>query len=144
MEQPSQEACLLAFDIMDRYGRLKPEFKARPIKKGSGIWSSELDNDDILLIESLKVDKQYRRLGQASKLVKAMLEKTREKTRGFVAIARPDILTSEVRCEPSGEEVSNKESLESATRDGHLRTQMETLYCTLLQPKSNPKVPNGS
>ncbi|KAJ5101306.1 hypothetical protein NUU61_003528 [Penicillium alfredii] len=88
MEQPSEEMCLLAFDIMDRYGCLKPEFKSHAVKKGSGIWSAELNN-----------------------------EKAREKTLGFVAIARPDILSSEALCEPSGEEVSNKESLESAARD---------------------------
>lgn len=102
---------------MDRYGRLKPEFKAHPIKKGSGIWRSEFDTDDILLIESLKVDKKYRRLGQASKFVRAMLEKTREKTQGFVAITSPDVLTSELRREPGMKEVSNKESFESAAKD---------------------------
>lgn len=46
-----------------------------------------------------------------------MLKEAREKTQGFVVIARPEILASEFQCEPSVEGVSNKESLESAARD---------------------------
>jgi GNAT superfamily N-acetyltransferase len=117
MEQPTEETCCLAFDLFDRYGRLKPEFKGHPVKKGSGIWNTELDDGDIFLIESLRIDRQYRRLGQGSTLVRAMLEKVTDKTLGFVTIVRPDILRSEVPCEPSGEEMPNKESSELAARD---------------------------
>ncbi|KAB8257968.1 hypothetical protein BDV32DRAFT_139951 [Aspergillus pseudonomiae] len=103
MEEPTQETCFLSFDLLDRYGRLKPEFKYHPVKKGSGVWSAGLDDGDIFLIETLEIDKQYRQLGQVSRLVRAMLERVREKTRSFVAIARPDVLNSEVLCEINGE-----------------------------------------
>lgn len=33
MEEPTEETCSLAFDLFDRYGRLKPEFKVHPVKK---------------------------------------------------------------------------------------------------------------
>ncbi|KAJ6112318.1 hypothetical protein N7523_008379 [Penicillium sp. IBT 18751x] len=117
MEQPTEETCSLAFDLFDRYGRLKPEFKSHPIKKGSGIWNAELDDGDIFLIESLRIDGQYRRLGQGSTLVKAMLEKVRDKTLGFVTVVHPGVLRSEVLCEPRGEEVHNKELSELAAMD---------------------------
>jgi hypothetical protein len=63
MEELTEETYSLAFDLFDRYGRLKPEFKVYPVKKGSGIWNTELDDGDIFLIESLRIDRQYRHLG---------------------------------------------------------------------------------
>ncbi|KAH1891042.1 hypothetical protein KXV57_006097, partial [Aspergillus fumigatus] len=67
-------ACSLALDLLDRYGRLKQEFKDHPFKKGSGVWRAGLDGDDIFLIENLEIDRQYRRCGLGSRLVRAMLE----------------------------------------------------------------------
>ncbi|KAH1922578.1 hypothetical protein KXV48_005635 [Aspergillus fumigatus] len=67
-------ACSLALDLLDRYGRLKQEFKDHPVKKGSGVWRAGLDSDDIFLIENLEIDRQYRRCGLGSRLVRAMLE----------------------------------------------------------------------
>ncbi|OJJ97244.1 hypothetical protein ASPACDRAFT_46098 [Aspergillus aculeatus ATCC 16872] len=103
--------------IRDKYGRLKPESKSHPVKKGSGIWNAELDDGDIFLIESLRIDGQYRRLGKESMLVRVMLEKVTDKTLGFVTIVHPGMLRSEVLCEPRGEEVHNKESSELAAMD---------------------------
>ena len=80
MEGPSRETSLLAFDLFDRYGRLKNEIKDHAIRKGSGVWHKELDNDDILLTEEVKVDKKYRGRGLGKKVVGALLEKAREKT----------------------------------------------------------------
>jgi hypothetical protein len=96
---------------------LKPEFKVHPVKKGSGIWNTELDDGDIILIESLSIDRQYRRLRQGSALVRVTLEKVRDKTLGFISVVRLSVLRSELLCEPSGEEVLNKESSELAARD---------------------------
>lgn len=56
MEEPSGGTCLLAFDLFNRYGRLRPEFKKHPVRKGLGVWNEELDVGDILLIEYLKID----------------------------------------------------------------------------------------
>lgn len=92
LEEPTAETSFLAFDLFDRYGRLKPEFKDHPVKKGSGVWGAEFDDGDILLIETLKIDKEYRLLGLGSRVVKAMLEKTEGKTRGFIAVTRPGAL----------------------------------------------------
>jgi GNAT superfamily N-acetyltransferase len=100
MEEPSRETSLLAFDLFDRYGRLRSEFKDHPIRKGSGVWSKELDTGDILLIEEIKIDKAYRRRGLGKKVVGAMLEKAREKTHQFFAIAWPTFLNEgDVRTE---------------------------------------------
>lgn len=74
MDVPSRKSSLLAFDLFDRYGRLRSEFRDHPIRKGSGVWSKELDTGDILLIEEVKVDKAYRRRGLGKKVVGAMLE----------------------------------------------------------------------
>ncbi len=75
MEEPSTETSLLAFDLFDRYGRLRSEIKDHTVRKGSGVWNEELDSGDILLIEEVKIDKEYRRRGLGKKMVGAMLEK---------------------------------------------------------------------
>lgn len=116
MEKPTEETCFLAFDLLDRHGRLKPEFKNHPVKKGSGVWSTGLDGD-IFLIEALEIDRQYRRLGQGSRLVKAMLERVREKTLGFVAIARPDLRSNEVPYEVNSRSAAGEKTAELADRD---------------------------
>lgn len=83
MEEPSRETSLVAFDLFDRYGRLRGEFKDHEIRKGSGVWSDELDNGDILLIEEVKIDKEYRRRGLGKRIVAALLEKARGKPANF-------------------------------------------------------------
>ena len=102
MEEPSCETSSLAFDIFDRYGRLRKEFKTHPIKRGTGLWQHELDNGDLLLFEELKIDKRYRRRGLGKRLVAAVLEKTCEKSESFFAIVEPGYLYREVRIEIKG------------------------------------------
>lgn len=100
MEEPTRETSLLAFDLFDRYGCLKPEYINHPIKKGSGIWGEDLDQGDILLIERLIIDKEYRRRGLGRRLVNALLEEANEKTEGFIAVAWPTVLlVGEIRNE---------------------------------------------
>src|SRR5215469_11531998 len=96
MEEPSCETSSLAFDIFDRYGRLRKEFKTHPIKRGTGLWQHELDNGDLLLFEELKIDKRYRRRGLGKRLVEAVLEKTCEKSESFFALVQPGYLYREV------------------------------------------------
>jgi len=74
MEQPTKEICAAAFDLFDRYGRLKLDFKDNPVRKGFGIWGSELKDGYLFLIGALELDEPYSRLGQRSTLVKAMLK----------------------------------------------------------------------
>lgn len=95
MEEPSRDTCLLAFDLFDRYGCLRPEYKNHPIRKGSGIWKEELDDGDFLLIEEIKIDEEYRQRGLGSRVVNAMLDKTEEKTRGFFAITWPTVFCTD-------------------------------------------------
>jgi ribosomal protein S18 acetylase RimI-like enzyme len=90
----------LALDLLDRYGRLKQEFKNHPVKKGSGVWRAGLDGDDIFLIENLEIDRQYRRCGFGSRLVRAMLETVESGTLYYTAIVRPSALNeNELQCE---------------------------------------------
>ncbi|KAF2241528.1 hypothetical protein BU26DRAFT_525043 [Trematosphaeria pertusa] len=89
MEEPSEGTSALAFELFDRYGRLRPEFKEHPIKKGSGIWKDELDSGPIFLIENILIDKPYRRRGIGRKMVAAALEEMRSKSKPFVALTKP-------------------------------------------------------
>jgi len=92
MEQLSVETSALAFELFDRYGRLKPEFKEQGVKSGSGIWKHELDIGRILLLEDIRIGKSFRRQGWAKKLVAAMLQATRAKCKTFVALTRPGVI----------------------------------------------------
>ncbi|KAF7560824.1 hypothetical protein G7046_g3319 [Stylonectria norvegica] len=87
----------MGFTLFDRYGRLDRDFKMHPIKRGTGIWGREFDTGDMLLIEGLQVSEPYRRQGLGSKLIKALLEKTRKKSpKKFFAITQPDAMTREM------------------------------------------------
>lgn len=92
MEQPSEDTSDLAFEVFDRYGRLKTEFKGHPVRKGTGVWKDELDTGDLLLIEFLRIEKEYRSCGLGKKLVMAMVDKTRQKSESFFTVAEPAFL----------------------------------------------------
>ncbi|KAI9696516.1 MAG: hypothetical protein M1820_008144 [Bogoriella megaspora] len=102
MEEPTEETSSLAFELFDRYGRLQKEIKQHKLKKGTGIWQDELDQGDLLLFKSLQVSKPYRRQGQGRELVVALLEKARQKSTTFFAVACPAGLTREVEKEVEG------------------------------------------
>jgi hypothetical protein len=51
MEGPCQELSKVAFQLFNRYGRLKKEFKNHPIRMGTGVWGSELDLGSFFVIE---------------------------------------------------------------------------------------------
>ncbi|RMZ87412.1 hypothetical protein DV736_g5364, partial [Chaetothyriales sp. CBS 134916] len=78
MELPSQETSMLAFNLFDRYGRLRSEFITHLVIKGTGIWGQELDHGDILLIEKVFVDKYMVilrfRLAKLLKIARSQLE----------------------------------------------------------------------
>ncbi|KAF1349232.1 hypothetical protein EJ07DRAFT_81162, partial [Lizonia empirigonia] len=96
MEQPSQETSSLAFGLFDRYGRLQPQLREHPVMKSTRVFQDEFDNSNLLLFESIKVDETHRRKGLASKLVTAIIEKARSKSRVFFAVAAPGWLNAEV------------------------------------------------
>ncbi|OIW24576.1 hypothetical protein CONLIGDRAFT_584115 [Coniochaeta ligniaria NRRL 30616] len=98
LDEPSLETANLSFTLFDRYGRLEAEYYEHDFRKGSGVWGKELDHGDILFIESIRVDRDWRRQGIATKMVTAALEKTRGKVpseRGFFAMVNPGVLHSE-------------------------------------------------
>ncbi len=43
MDEPSRDTSLVAFELFDRYGRLRTEIKEHPIRKGSGMWNKDFD-----------------------------------------------------------------------------------------------------
>jgi len=96
LEEVTTETAKLAFDLFDRYGRLRQEFMDHPIKKGSGIWQEEIDGGDLLLFDRLSIQKPYRRRGLGRRVVNAILERTRRKSRRFFAFVSPGYLTREV------------------------------------------------
>ncbi|OAA78887.1 hypothetical protein LEL_02373 [Akanthomyces lecanii RCEF 1005] len=76
--------------IFDDYGRLDRRFCGRGTQRGSGVWGSELDYDEILLIKSLdirsSVQATEKRLLMARMLTAVVLEFAREQQRKFFAI----------------------------------------------------------
>jgi len=92
MEEPNIETASFAFDLFDRYGRLRNELKTHPVRKGSGKWNEELDNGDLLLLEKVEVDAEYRKRGLGKMMVEALLEKARQKSTSFFTIAWATLL----------------------------------------------------
>ncbi|EXJ57952.1 hypothetical protein A1O7_05375 [Cladophialophora yegresii CBS 114405] len=91
MCKPFDESTLMAFDLFDQHGRLKETYKLHECLKGSGVWQEQLDEHEILLIEDVTVDKQYRRRGLGTAMVRTLFEVARRKTKGanFVAVVWP-------------------------------------------------------
>jgi hypothetical protein len=79
----------LACSLFDRYGCLRSEFMEHPIKKGSGAWGAELDEDDIFLIERLVMAEPHRDLDLVADLLSQMMSVIGTQTVRFVAVACP-------------------------------------------------------
>lgn len=69
MEEPTNDTCELAFEVFDRWGCLKSELRDHPVKKGTGVWGTELDAAKILFIEDVTVNENHRRKGYGRNLV---------------------------------------------------------------------------
>lgn len=116
MEEPSHDTSSLAFDLFDRYGRLKRELIEHPVKKGSGVWGEELDTGDFLLVELLTVEKDHQRQGIATKLANVVREKSQEICQPvpFCFVWATHYQTTEYRIEVAG--LSEKERKASYDR----------------------------
>ena len=68
---------ILAFELFDRYGCLKPQFKENPVFRGTGIWGRELGRENILLIEHVLVNKEYRRQGLGQMMINSVFTTAR-------------------------------------------------------------------
>jgi GNAT superfamily N-acetyltransferase len=75
MEEPCQELSSIAFELFDRYGRLKSEFIDHTIRKGTGCWGSELDLGSLFVIEYMSVEKALRRKGVGKRMATCLLNK---------------------------------------------------------------------
>ncbi|KAJ4211335.1 hypothetical protein NW759_012536 [Fusarium solani] len=96
MEEPTRQTSELAFELFDRYGRLRKEFREHTVNKGTGVWGSELDGEDILLFESIRVEHGHCRQKIGTKIVKAVLNKARRKSTKFFALVKPRYLVEEI------------------------------------------------
>ncbi|KAI8668906.1 hypothetical protein NCS57_00703800 [Fusarium keratoplasticum] len=96
MEEPTRQTSELAFELFDRYGRLRKEFREHPVNKGTGVWGSELDGEDILLFENIRIEPGHHRQKIGTKIVKAVLNKTQRKSTKFFALVKPRYLVEEI------------------------------------------------
>lgn len=69
MEEPTNDTSELAFNVFDRWGCVKSELRDHPVKKGNGVWGTEMDAGKILFIEDVTVNETHRRKGYGRKLV---------------------------------------------------------------------------
>lgn len=92
MGDPEGETAELAFDLFNRFGSLKSQYKEHPVHRGSRVWANELDRGDILLIWKITVSEAYKRRGIGSTLAHANLELASEKNHRFIAVVLPEDL----------------------------------------------------
>lgn len=103
MEEPCQELSQIAFELFDRYGRLRTELKDHPIQKGTGVWGSELDLGSFFVIEDLLIDKEWRRKAIGTKIVTYLIEKSRARSRhSQFSLVVPGWLTRDIESDIRG------------------------------------------
>ena len=97
MEEPCVELSNLAFEVFDRYGRLKQELKEHAIRKGTGVFGSELDLGSFFVLEFIHIDEAWRRKGLGTLMTKTLMKKSRSSGRNpaFHLVA-PAWLTSDI------------------------------------------------
>jgi hypothetical protein len=61
MNQLGPDASFMANEIFDRYGCIKDEFLHHPYRKGTGVFDEELNDGNFLLIETIRVEPEWRR-----------------------------------------------------------------------------------
>ncbi|KAI8718497.1 hypothetical protein NCS52_00628700 [Fusarium sp. LHS14.1] len=116
MEEPTRQTSELAFELFDRYGRLRKEIREHPVNKGTGVWGKELDGEDILLFESIRIEPGYRRQKIGTKVVNAVLDKARRKSTKFFAFVKPGYLVEEIDFEDTEQMLADTEAAEQFFR----------------------------
>ncbi|XHG05888.1 hypothetical protein AWENTII_009101 [Aspergillus wentii] len=79
MEEPSKGMSELAFDIFDRYGNLKQEFKDHTVRSGLKVWKNELDHGRHFFIEEMFVTDEWRRKGLGRAMLSALFQKAQDR-----------------------------------------------------------------
>lgn len=112
MEEASQDSSQLGFELFDRYGCLKGELIDHCVKKGSGAWGDEVDVGSILLVETVRVDKEWRRKGIGAKLVMNLWRKAKKTDRHVqFAFTWATPLNSEVRYQVEGKPRAERDAI---------------------------------
>lgn len=103
MEEPSQDLASVAFEVFDRYGRLKKELAEHIFRKGTGCWGHELDTGSLFIIEHLCIDKLWRRKGLGKMMTKSIIKKARSGGRhpAFIIVS-PGWLSFDIKEETYG------------------------------------------
>jgi GNAT superfamily N-acetyltransferase len=83
MEAPSTETSTVAFELFDRYGCVRNEFKDHCVLKGNGVWGKELDQGDFFVIEYLFLDQEWRRKGLGTLMANLLLKKAKSEGRAL-------------------------------------------------------------
>ena len=113
MNEPSEGTCALALELFDRYGRLRKDFYKHDVRKGSGVWGPELDDEEIVLFESLQIDKDARRKKVGTRVVTEILQACG--WRGCYAFVMPGYLRRE--CPPHGLNEEEEEAFRNNMAD---------------------------
>lgn len=119
MEEPCEELSKIAFELFDRYGRLKREFKDHPIRKGTGVWGTELDLGSFFVIEEMKIDKEWRRNGIGTRIMRLLIAKSQTGGRNpdFVLVA-PGWLTRDIEPDLEGKTKLEQHEIKFRVADG--------------------------
>ena len=117
MNEPSEGTCALALELFDRYGRLRKDFYKHDVRKGSGVWGPELDDEEIVLFESLQIDKDARRKKVGTRVVTEILQACG--WRGCYAFVMPGYLRRE--CPPHGLNEEEEEAFRNNMEDIAIR-----------------------
>lgn len=117
MEGPSEELSNVAFDLFDRYGRLKRELINHTIRKGTGVWGKELDYGDFFLIENLRIGSDWRRKGVGKRIARDLIEKSHKGGRNpAFSLVRPGCIGFELRKVTKGKTKLEKHEIEISMR----------------------------
>jgi hypothetical protein len=117
MEQPCEELSKVAFQLFDRYGRLKQELKDHMIRKGTGVWGSELDLGPLFIIEEVCIDRDWRRKGVGKRIVTCLIEKSRAGKRNpAFSLVAPGWLTREIEPDIRGKTKLEAQQIQSCVQ----------------------------
>ncbi|CZR56632.1 uncharacterized protein PAC_06521 [Phialocephala subalpina] len=117
MEEPCEELSKVAFDLFDRHGRLKQELRDHTIRKGTGVWGSELDIGPLFFIEEVCVDRDWRRKGVGKRIVTSLIEKSRAGRRApeFLLVG-PGWLSREIEPDTQGKTKLEEQQIQIRVR----------------------------
>ncbi|KAM7188078.1 hypothetical protein V8F33_010841 [Rhypophila sp. PSN 637] len=86
----------LAYTLFDQNGHFREKFYHHSVAKGTGVWGTEINTGEILLIEIFKVSRAWRGKRIGTRLFQTFLAAINEQlSGGYFIFARPGILPDE-------------------------------------------------